>query len=300
MRAYVARLLGRAYDVECVPDGQAALEAALAAPPDLILSDVMMPRLDGFGLLRALRADERTRRLPVILLSARAGEDSAVAGLDTGADDYLVKPFSARELLARVRTHVELAWQRRAWEGELERRVAERTAQLAAENSRREATERLLEAQLQRMNLLDRITRAIATRQDLRSVFDVVIHTVEDNLRSMSAGSACRMRKRRGLRPANALLYVPELAATPIRLPRPLAGLGLQSLVIAPLCIEGELLGVLLAARREPHSFSDGECDFLRQLAEHVAIAAHHGQLHESLQAAFDELHFNRPKSTSR
>jgi two-component system KDP operon response regulator KdpE len=63
----------------------------------------MMPRLDGFGLLKALRADERTRRLPVILLSARAGEEASVEGMDSGADDYLVKPFSSRELLARVR-----------------------------------------------------------------------------------------------------------------------------------------------------------------------------------------------------
>ena len=130
MRRYVARLLGDLYDVVAVADGQAALEAAHAAPPDLVLSDVMMPRLDGFGLVRALRADERTRTVPIILLSARAGEEAAVESLGTGADDYLVKPFSARELLARVRTHVELARERRAWESELERRVEERTAEL--------------------------------------------------------------------------------------------------------------------------------------------------------------------------
>jgi light-regulated signal transduction histidine kinase (bacteriophytochrome) len=79
-----------------------------------------MPRLDGFGLVRELRADPRTAALPVILLSARAGEEAALEGLDTGADDYLVKPFSARELLARVRTHVQLARARRAWIAELE------------------------------------------------------------------------------------------------------------------------------------------------------------------------------------
>jgi signal transduction histidine kinase len=130
MRRYIARLLSDIYDVVAVADGQAALEAALAAPPDLVLSDVMMPRLDGFGLVRALRTDERTRTLPIILLSARAGEEAAVESLGTGADDYLVKPFSARELLARVRTHVDLARERRVWESELERRVKERTAEL--------------------------------------------------------------------------------------------------------------------------------------------------------------------------
>ncbi len=130
MRHYVTRLLGPTYDVLAVADGQAALNAVREAPPDLLLSDVMMPRLDGFGLLKALRADERTARIPVILLSARAGEEAAVDGLDAGADDYLVKPFSARELLARVRTHLDLARQRREWERVLEQRVAERTAEL--------------------------------------------------------------------------------------------------------------------------------------------------------------------------
>ncbi|HEY4210740.1 MAG TPA: ATP-binding protein [Steroidobacteraceae bacterium] len=138
MRDYVSRLLAPAYEVIAVGDGQAALEAVRDRLPDLVLSDAMMPRLDGFGLLKALRADERTRRLPVILLSARAGEESTVEGLAAGADDYLMKPFSARELLARVRTHVELAQQRRAWESELERRVEERTAQLAAAAARQE------------------------------------------------------------------------------------------------------------------------------------------------------------------
>ncbi|TLY57335.1 MAG: EAL domain-containing protein, partial [Gammaproteobacteria bacterium] len=131
MRHYVTRLLGGSYEVLAVPDGRAALEAALSAPPDLVLSDVMMPGLDGFGLLKALRADERTRQLPVILLSARAGEEASVEGLDAGADDYLVKPFSARELKARVRAHLELARQRRGLERELEQRVQARTAEVA-------------------------------------------------------------------------------------------------------------------------------------------------------------------------
>ena len=121
MRNHVRRLLADTYDVLAVADGAAALASALKAPPDLILSDVMMPGLDGFGLLRELRTDVRTRALPVILLSARAGEESAVEGLDAGADDYIVKPFSARELLARVRTHLEIARMRRAWAEELER-----------------------------------------------------------------------------------------------------------------------------------------------------------------------------------
>ena len=90
-------------------DGREALDRIAERVPDLVLTDVMMPRLDGFGLVRALRADRRTAGLPIIVLSARAGEEAAVEGLRTGADDYLAKPFSSEELLARVGAHLELA-----------------------------------------------------------------------------------------------------------------------------------------------------------------------------------------------
>jgi PAS domain S-box-containing protein len=109
MREYVRRLLGQKYEVEAVPDGEAALTAIRARKPDLVLTDVMMPKLDGFGLLSAIRSNLSTRTLPVIMLSARAGEEARIEGLEEGADDYLVKPFSARELLARVSSHLALA-----------------------------------------------------------------------------------------------------------------------------------------------------------------------------------------------
>jgi signal transduction histidine kinase len=94
----------------------------------------MMPRLDGFGLSQALRNDERTHTLPVILLSARAGEESRVEGMGAGADDYLVKPFSARELLARVEAHLNLQLERRRSAEKLEELMAlEKKARLSAE-----------------------------------------------------------------------------------------------------------------------------------------------------------------------
>jgi PAS domain S-box-containing protein len=143
MREYVRRLLAEHYDVEAVSDGQAALEAAWQRRPDLVLSDIMMPRLDGFSLLKALRSDEELRDVPVIFLSARAGEEAKVEGLEAGADDYLSKPFSARELLARVRANIEMANVRRQTEDmlrdlneRLEVQVSERTAELQAKEVR--------------------------------------------------------------------------------------------------------------------------------------------------------------------
>jgi anti-anti-sigma factor len=113
MREYLQRLLRTRYNVQVVRDGLAALHAATARPPELIVSDVMMPGMDGLELLAALRADPRTARVPVLLLSARAGQEAAIEGLAAGADDYLVKPFSAGELLARVGAHLHLGRVRR-------------------------------------------------------------------------------------------------------------------------------------------------------------------------------------------
>jgi PAS domain S-box-containing protein len=119
MRDYVSRLLSAHFNVIPVMNGEDALAKAIETGPDLILSDVMMPRLDGFGLLKELRALEATRNIPVILLSARAGEDEKIEGLEAGADDYLVKPFSAKELLARVDANIRIANARNAGEQNL-------------------------------------------------------------------------------------------------------------------------------------------------------------------------------------
>jgi signal transduction histidine kinase/DNA-binding response OmpR family regulator len=109
MRDYMRRLLSPHYNVEVVGDGEAALAAVARRKPDLVLTDIMMPRLHGMELLARLRADPATSTLPIILLSARAGEESRVEGMQSGADDYLIKPFSARELLARVEAHLKMA-----------------------------------------------------------------------------------------------------------------------------------------------------------------------------------------------
>ena len=108
MREYVTRLLAPHYTVIAVANGAEALKVALSDPPELILSDVMMPLMDGFELVNELRKNAETRTIPVILLSARAGEESRVEGLMGGADDYLIKPFTARELLTRIAAHLSM------------------------------------------------------------------------------------------------------------------------------------------------------------------------------------------------
>ena len=109
MREYIAWLLRDKYRVHAVADGLLAVEAARRLRPDLVLADVMMPALDGFGVLEAIRNDASLTSTPVILLSARAGEESRVEGLHAGANDYLVKPFTARELLARIGSNLAMS-----------------------------------------------------------------------------------------------------------------------------------------------------------------------------------------------
>ncbi|TFV72605.1 response regulator [Blastococcus sp. CT_GayMR19] len=126
MRAYLTRLLGRHWAVRTTANGEEALAAVAERSPDIVLTDVMMPRIDGFELLRRLRAEDATVDIPVIMLTARAGQEASVEGLEAGADDYLAKPFRADELVARVRVALE--------------RAAGRSAARAAERATVDAT----------------------------------------------------------------------------------------------------------------------------------------------------------------
>ena len=179
-----------------------------------------------------------------------------------------------------------------------------------------------IHAQLMRLDLLHRITHAIGERQDLSSIFQVVIRSLEDHLpidfgciclydteeqaltmMSVGAGSrqlAAQLDMSEGTRLcfdhsallacAKGLVYEPDIAATPSDFVNRLLEGGLRALVVAPLLAEGKLLGVLIAARRQPDAFGSADCEFLRQLADHVALAAHQAQLHGALQRAYDDL----------
>jgi signal transduction histidine kinase len=109
MRDYLKQLLSDRWQVETAANGAIALNLIQQQLPDLVLTDVMMPEMDGFQLLSALRANPITQSIPIILLSARSGEEATVEGLEAGADDYLIKPFSARELIARVETQLQMS-----------------------------------------------------------------------------------------------------------------------------------------------------------------------------------------------
>jgi signal transduction histidine kinase/DNA-binding response OmpR family regulator len=156
MREYLTRILGQSYRVETAGDGRAALDRIAAAPPDLILTDVMMPTIDGFGLLAAVRASEKVQSVPVILLSARAGEEARIEGLHAGADEYLVKPFTARELLASVTSQLRLARLRRESEAERMRLLQENADVTATLNE----VGALVSSDLDRTNVVQAVTDA--------------------------------------------------------------------------------------------------------------------------------------------
>jgi signal transduction histidine kinase/ActR/RegA family two-component response regulator len=218
----------------------------------------------------------------------------------------------------------------------LEVRVAERTAELEASNDEllreaevRESAERHLRVQLERLELLRRITHAIAERQDLHSIFQVVVRTLEEQLPADFAALCDYEHHRRTLTVSRVgarsealatslamtensrieidenglsrcvsgkLVYEPDIADIRYPFPQRLAGAGLRSMVIVPLMVEQRsgVFGVLVLARHTPDSFSSSDCEFLRQLCDHVSLAANQAQLHESLKRAYEDLQLSQ------
>ena len=299
MREYLRRLLSAHYQVVVVPDGQAALEAALQHPPDLVLTDVMMPRLDGFGLLKALRSHERTASIPVILLSARAGEESRVEGMSAGADDYLVKPFSARELVARVEKNLALSRLRRETESRL-------TDDVSALTRMHALSRKLLGSEGLQPLLQEVMNAAVAI---MRAGFGTLQLLEGDSLRILAQcghqqpfldffasaenrASACGAAMMRGER-----VIIPDVESSALFAGSPslpvLRQAGVRAVQSTPLVSRtGALLGILTTQWSIPHS--PGEYDLWRLdlLARQAADLIEYTKSATALRASEERLSF--------
>jgi signal transduction histidine kinase len=186
MRDYLQRLLEKQYSVYTAANGKDALDKINAHPPELVISDIMMPEMDGIQLLKQIKHEPATNSLPVILVSARAGEEAKIEGYDIGADDYLTKPFSAKELLARVRAQVRISrLHRHAIDilqdsaEELEKKVEERTAELLRKNSELEqfayiASHDLQEPLRKIRTFSDLLQKSLQTGAPVNNYFDKI------------------------------------------------------------------------------------------------------------------------------
>lgn len=377
------------YDVRIAVNGRLALEAVRERKPALVISDVMMPEMDGYELCRSIKTDPQLSDIPVILVTTMSDPQDVIRGLESRADNFILKPYDERYLLGRLQyvlvnrelrqseqggmgleiyfngqrhfitadrlqilnlllstydaaiqrnkeldtTQIRLREANTELQGltqDLEGRVAQRTDELARSNESlqaevgvREKAQFDLQAQLARLDLLSRTTRAIGERQDLRSIFQVVIRSLEDSL-PIDFGCICLYSAEEvlltvacvGVRSAalalelalteqsrisidrnglgrcvqGHLVYEPDITQSQFPFPRRLAQGGLGSLVITPLIVEGRVFGVLVAARARVEGFSSGECEFLRQLGENVAIAANQAQLYNALQKSYEDL----------
>ncbi len=384
---YILRQQG--YEVTVAANGRLALEAARRRKPALVISDVVMPEMDGYELCRNIKSDPALAEVPVILVTTMSDPQDVIRGLECRADNFILKPYDERYLLGRLQyvlvnremrqteqpgmgleiffngqrhfitadrlqilnlllstydaaiqrnkelntTQTQLREANAQLQGltlDLEQRVAERTDELARSNRSlqeeiavRQQAEDKLQAQLARLNLLSRITRAISERHDLRSIFQVVVRSLEEDmpidfgcicLREVPEAAltvACIGARSESLATELALsnqaripidqnglsrclqghlVYEPDTTKVPFPFPQRLAAGGLRSLVAAPLLVEGQVFGVLVAARTAADSFSSAECEFLRQLSEHVALASDQAELLNALQQACDDL----------
>nr|WP_306805908.1 response regulator [Caballeronia sp. BR00000012568055] len=300
LRDYMRRMLASAgHEVSVAANGEDALQMVRDLSPEVIVSDVMMPRLDGFGLLRAIRADDVLRDTPVVLLSARAGEEARVGGLEAGADDYLTKPFSARELLARVSSNLRLARLRRE-------------------------TEQKLREESRMLEVLNRVGTAVAGELDLSRAVQVVVDAATELTGAAfgsffynvldEAGGRYTLYTLSGVptdtfsqfpMPRNTAVFGPTFGGEGIvrsdditKDPRygqnaphhgmPKGHLGVVSYLAAPVVSRnGEVLGGLFFGHPEPGIFDERAERILTGIAAQAAIAIDNARL---FQAAQDEI----------
>jgi signal transduction histidine kinase/DNA-binding response OmpR family regulator len=298
MRDYVARLLGRRYSVVLAPDGEQALAMVRRQRPDIVLSDVMMPHLDGFGLVAALRADPALRDIPIVLLSARAGEEARIEGLESGADDYLVKPFSARELLARIRANLDLA------------RVRRETMQLLQEEMRRLAmlnrTGAMLAGELDLERLVQSVTDACVDLTGARfgAFFYNVVSEAGESYMLYTLSGADRADFAGFPMPRNTAVFAPTFSGTGVvrsdditqdprygrsgpHFGQPHGHLPVRSYLAMPVVSRsGEVLGGLFLGHPEPGIFTERDELTVIGIAAQTAIAMDNARLYKASREA--------------
>ena len=281
MREYISRLLAPHYKVRTAADGEEALTSIRQHRPDLLLSDVMMPRLDGLGLVRQIRTEATLADIPIVLLSARAGEEASVEGLEVGADDYLLKPFSSRELLARVTANQKMAKLRRGFEERIESNLRAMTLlrELGAQCARADADpDRCLQqivaaaialagADKGNLQLFDRDTGTlvIAAQQGFEEPFLTFFAEVSNDA---SAGAAA-MR-------SNTQVIVEDVTTSEIFVGQPsqkiMIEAGARAVISTPfIASDGTVLGTVSTHFSAPHRPTDGELHFLGLLARQGA-----------------------------
>jgi signal transduction histidine kinase/DNA-binding NarL/FixJ family response regulator len=303
MRDYLKRLLIPHYDVMAAANGQEALDLISVEPPDLVLSDIMMPVLDGLGMLDAIRANSAMSTLPVILLSARAGEEARVQGLAARADDYLVKPFTARELLARVKVHLSLAHMRKQ-EARRDRETIE--AELKGMTRLHEVVSRLLAAPDVR-SALGEILVATCSMMDSQ-MGNVQVYNPQAQTLTIAAqqGFSQDLLDQQGVvrrdspsacsAAMNSLSRVIIEDVSQDESFRPLrniaAAAGFRSIQSTPLLSRtGGLLGVLSTHWRHPHCPSERDLYMLDLYAREAADVLENIQAAQELQRSCDQLH---------
>ena len=171
------------YQINVAQDGLQALEMVAKVPPDLILLDIMMPGMDGFETCKRLKADEKTREIPIIFLTAKVETEDIVHGFELGAVDYVTKPFNSTELLARVKTHLTMQGMRKelkAYNEQLEQMVAERTAEL-------QVAHRKLQLQVRELDGRDRLGHAQMTLESVDQAYETILEVVRDVLKVSQA-----------------------------------------------------------------------------------------------------------------
>jgi signal transduction histidine kinase/DNA-binding response OmpR family regulator len=296
MREYVRKLLGSRFKVEAVTNGADALKSASTHRPDLIVTDVMMPVMDGFELLRNIKADAALRDVPVLMLSARAGEESRLEGLHAGADDYIVKPFSGRELHARISAQLELSRVRR--EGQ------ERERSLRQEAEALNELALTIGADLDLTSLVQKVTDAgrNLTQAAFGAFFyNVIDHKGESYVLYTLSGAPREAFEKFGMPHATKLfgptfrgegviriadvLQDPRYAQNPPHKGMPPGHLPVRSYLAAPVTSRtGEVLGGLFFGHPEPGIFTERAERIAAGLASQAAVAIDNARLYGQSQ----------------